>query len=269
MPYSTELPGNDTSVDGKLDLSRGEVFTTVRREREHLPLPSRSGAAGIWSGRVNDSAGRESGAFLEMAVCVGDLIANDSVRSAWDDSSAVELMTIGALVGHLFLIVRRVAKRAEGLAVAPIVGLEKGGTPASAWVWLRVENQEDLDGPAHRQVRRDAQHVAEWGWEALSTEYRARTARLAAVLRDGPSPTGEVPGLSLSFHEYLATRVVELAVHADDLAYSVGLVTPLSAIAADVAIESMVRAARTLHGDLAVLRSLTRRERAPDNISVF
>jgi hypothetical protein len=66
----------------------------------------------------------------------------------------------------------------------------------------------------------------------------------------------------MDFQSYLVTRVVELLVHGDDLATSVGIssVAPPAA-AATLAIELLVDAARSIHGDLAVLRSLTRSER--------
>ena len=68
---------------------------------------------------------------------------------------------------------------------------------------------------------------------------------------------------------YLATRVVELLVHADDLATSIGIDTPSAPVALDIAIPMMCEASRLVHGDWAVLRTLTRRERAPETISVF
>jgi hypothetical protein len=66
----------------------------------------------------------------------------------------------------------------------------------------------------------------------------------------------------MTLDEYLRTRVVELVVHADDLAASVGVepVPPQPATTA-VAIDVLVGVARIRHGDMAVLRALARRER--------
>jgi hypothetical protein len=62
--------------------------------------------------------------------------------------------------------------------------------------------------------------------------------------------------------EYLRTRLVEFAVHVDDLAVSVGVPTPdLGSAADDEAIDVLVGIARIRHGDVAVLRALARRER--------
>jgi hypothetical protein len=76
-------------------------------------------------------------------------------------------------------------------------------------------------------------------------------------------------GWILSTECYVATRVVELVVHADDLACSVGLEATPPQAALDVSVSTMVEAARSVHGDLAVLRALTRRERTVGDLSVF
>jgi len=62
--------------------------------------------------------------------------------------------------------------------------------------------------------------------------------------------------------DYLPTRVLELVVHGDDLATSVGIDAPLPESAATVTIDVMLDIARAVHGDLAVVRALSRRERA-------
>jgi hypothetical protein len=66
----------------------------------------------------------------------------------------------------------------------------------------------------------------------------------------------------MTLDEYLRTRVVELVVHADDLATSLGVeLAPPRPATCSVAIDVLVGVARIRHGDLAVLRALTRRER--------
>ncbi|MDA8044377.1 MAG: hypothetical protein M0Z30_03930 [Actinomycetota bacterium] len=210
-------------------------------------------------------------AFIEAAKQVSHLIASDQVAAAWRQPSAVDLMTVGALAGHLLLIVRRVGKRAEVAAAVGSVGFEPGNSAGAGlgWTWLRVENPTDLDQPTHRQVRHEADIVARWGWAAVRDSYSERVKQVEALLHRSSLRSTEVAGTSLTFSAYLATRVVELLVHADDLACSVGLESPAPAAGMDVAIQTMVDAARSIHGDLPVLRHLTRRERAAASISVF
>ena len=68
--------------------------------------------------------------------------------------------------------------------------------------------------------------------------------------------------ITISLDEYLKTRLVELLVHVDDLAVSVGLPDPeFPQEAREAVIDVLLGAARRRHGDLAVIRAFTRRER--------
>lgn len=53
--------------------------------------------------------------------------------------------------------------------------------------------------------------------------YHARVRHVAGLLEGGFPPDLNVSGHCLPFSSYLATRVVELIVHTDDLVCSVGL----------------------------------------------
>ncbi|MBC7762607.1 MAG: hypothetical protein H7201_12605 [Candidatus Saccharibacteria bacterium] len=69
------------------------------------------------------------------------------------------------------------------------------------------------------------------------------------------------PGEEIYLDEYLRTRLVELAIHIEDLALSINVTAtvPMAAVAA--AVDVLVAVARERHGDIAVLRALSRRER--------
>ena len=75
----------------------------------------------------------------------------------------------------------------------------------------------------------------------------------------------------MGFADYLRSRLVEVLVHTDDLATSVGIdAGPPPPSAVDVALAFLLEAARRDHGDLAVLRAFTRCERvAPWIPSVY
>jgi Mycothiol maleylpyruvate isomerase N-terminal domain len=210
-------------------------------------------------------------AFLEAAAYAGGLVSSDTVGRRWRAPSALELMTVGAVVGHLFLVVRRVGQRVEGIPLGPPDPVQRQSPPSliGGWAWLRVDKTEDLGEPDHRQVRRDAERVAGWGWETVRDAYQARIEKVSRLLSGECPAEVQISGRTLPFPAYLATRVVELVVHTDDLASSVDLEARPPQAAIEIAIQTMVEAARSVHGDLALLRALTRRERAPDTISVF
>jgi hypothetical protein len=205
-------------------------------------------------------------AFLEASLHAGAVLASEPVRLAWADPSAVEMMTVGDICGHVFLIVRRVGKRLESAEKVDRPALT---AEAAEWTWLRVQTVADLELPEHSQVRMDGAHVAAWGWEEVHRAYDARVHYVGDLLRRGLPAAIDVSGRSLSFSSYLATRVVELIVHADDLACSVGHTGAPPSRALALALDVLVEGSRSVHGDMAVLRALSRPERAPGGISVF
>jgi hypothetical protein len=70
--------------------------------------------------------------------------------------------------------------------------------------------------------------------------------------------------------DLLVTRMMELAVHADDLAVSVGIETPaLPPTSVETVVDLLSRLALRRHGPTAVLRALSRAERAPATITAF
>lgn len=70
--------------------------------------------------------------------------------------------------------------------------------------------------------------------------------------------------------DFLLTRVMELVVHADDLAVSLDLPTPpMPEAATDATIALLARIASWRHGPLPVVRALSRRERAPASIAAL
>jgi hypothetical protein len=75
---------------------------------------------------------------------------------------------------------------------------------------------------------------------------------------------------ALSFDDYLVTRVMEIVVHSDDLAVSVGVEPPvLPEVVLGPVLALLVGVSLQRHGQASVVRALTRRERAPDTIAAF
>ena len=71
-------------------------------------------------------------------------------------------------------------------------------------------------------------------------------------------------------HRYNAIRMMEIAVHADDLAVSVGLATPaLPDAVLDPVFALLTRLSIRRHGTVALLRALSRAERAPASVTAF
>ena len=198
-------------------------------------------------------------AFLDAAATAVDLLERRELAEHWGDDSVLRQFPVAALAGHLF----------RGMATVGhyLDGPEPSGPGISAASYFdAVVRSADISDPGNEAVRARGGEAAAGGPAVLAGEARAALERLSSRLaRQGPDRRVRVvAGLVMTLDEYLRTRVVELVVHADDLAASVGvaLVPPRPGTTA-IAIEVLVGVARIRHGDMAVLRALARRERDP------
>ncbi|AEE46256.1 maleylpyruvate isomerase N-terminal domain-containing protein [Cellulomonas fimi] len=196
---------------------------------------------------------------------LADLVERPEVAAAWDAESSCAGMSVGALAWHLVNQPRRLVEVLSGPAadVAPITVDEHYAR--AAWI------QQDLDGPANTGVRDRSEQEAAAGATAAAAAARDVLTRLDDVL--GAAPDAVVlpwTGAALSADDFVVTRLLEIVVHSDDLASSVGLTTPQFA---PEALSPVVRLLTDLalrrHGQDAVVRTLSRPQRAPESIAAF
>ena len=77
-------------------------------------------------------------------------------------------------------------------------------------------------------------------------------------------------GFAISLDDFITSRILELVVHCDDLAYSVDIPTPVfPAAAVETVVDLLTRIAVRRHGAVDVLRALSRAERAPASIAAL
>jgi hypothetical protein len=204
-------------------------------------------------------------AFLEAAGQAVDLIADDRVADGWDRPSALEGMTVGAVAVHLSAAVSRIE-----------VFLDAGeppGTRALPPDRLFVPVSRDLDDPVHQGVRAGSTERAAVGHAALLEQVRGEldVLRHRLPLEPPDRRIRAIFDLDMHLDGYLVSRLVELVVHTDDLAVSVGAEPPaMSDDLARLVVECLVGVARRRHGDLEVVRAFARPHRAPaDVLRVF
>ncbi|GEL94224.1 maleylpyruvate isomerase N-terminal domain-containing protein [Cellulomonas composti] len=196
---------------------------------------------------------------------VVDLVARPEVAAAWDEPSACEGMSVGALTWHLVNQPQRAVEVIEGHpGTGPVVSVDQHYAHA-AWI------QQDLDGPANVGVRERGETQALAGPAAAVAAVREASARLGPVLAAAPaSVTAPWQSLTLSTDDFLVTRLMEMVVHSDDLAASVGLQTPtFPAAVIGPVVTLLTDLALRRHGQTAVVRTLSRPQRAPESISAF
>jgi len=200
-------------------------------------------------------------AFLDAATTAARLLERPELAGHWAQGSVLREFSVAGLAGHLFRGMSTVERYLDEPEPEP----SEAGISAASY-FDTVIRSADISDPANQAIRARGEEAAAGGPAALASDARATLDRLTSRLAgEGPGRRVRVAGgLVMTLDEYLRTRVVELAVHADDLAASVGveLVPPQPATTA-VAIDVLVGVARIRHGDMAVLRALARRERGP------
>jgi uncharacterized protein (TIGR03083 family) len=196
-------------------------------------------------------------AFLDAAATAVRLLERHELARYWAGASVLPEFTVAGLAGHLFRGMSTVERYLDEPEPS------EAGISAASY-FDTVIRSADIRDPANQAIRARGEEAAAGGPAALASDARATLARLTSRLAgEGPGRRVRVAGgLVLTLDEYLRTRVVELVVHAGDLAASLGVepVPPQPATTA-VAIDVLVGVARIRHGDMAVLWALARRER--------
>ena len=122
-----------------------------------------------------------------------------------------------------------------------------------------------------QNVRDD--EAAEAGPDAVLATAAGHTDGLAELLTTPRDPdTVFIPwqGWALATDDFLTTRMMEMLVHADDLAASVGVDTPEFPEGAVVPVVGLLAAvAADRHGAPAVVRALSRPQRSQGPVSAF
>jgi hypothetical protein len=196
-------------------------------------------------------------AFLDTSAAGRAVAADEAVGAKWDEPSALERWSVSGLTGHLM----RATWAVEGYLVAD----EPDGPPSDPpTYYATVLDDDDLDSELHRSIRQRGDERAADGHAALLAEWDEILERLGIRLETERSGrlVEVFKGFVLTLDDYLITRMVEMTVHIDDLCVSVGIETPeLPRLATQLSIRTLVDVGRHKHGDVNVLRALTRRER--------
>ncbi|MCX5287990.1 MULTISPECIES: maleylpyruvate isomerase N-terminal domain-containing protein [unclassified Streptomyces] len=215
----------------------------------------------------NWRGGRIREAFLDASGIVAELIADPAVAAAWEKPSALRDFSVGGLAGHTAHQELALPELlAEPVPVQPVVSLREYYLERVTWL------DAGVDGAVNIRIRKGGEATGAEGHEALLVRVRDTVGRLRPDLTAAPAQRPiRMPSWgdwSLELDDFLLTRLMELVVHADDLAFSVGLPTPRfpDHVTAPV-VELLARLAVRRHGVVDVVRGLARAERAPTSIA--
>jgi len=206
-------------------------------------------------------------AYLAAARAATELVAHPAVTAAWQQPSALARMSVGAVACHLTGQLAFVARVLEDPpATQPEIPLLDYYSRVG---WLG----QGLDHPFHLRVQRGEEKAAADGPARMIEQARQWLAEVEAGLPGTPARPVHLPrwgDWSIALDDFVTNRLMELIVHCDDLAVSVGLPTPeFPPEATDTVAVLLTRLAVQRYGPLPVLRALSRSERAPENIAAI
>jgi hypothetical protein len=206
--------------------------------------------------------------YLACARVAVEFLGTPALDRAWARPSALAGYTCGALAGHLLRSLLTVDQYLDTATPGPC------DTALDAATYFRraLGDEHPVTSALHESVRTRSAELAGADAGELRTRATDLLARLHERLPDAPEGicVTVFGGLSMAFDDYLDTRFVELLVHLDDLAASLGLDMPaVPDRAAQRAVAVLADLAGRRHGLPAVLRTLARTERAPSDISAF
>lgn len=202
--------------------------------------------------------------YLVAAASALDLVADPRVGDAWEEPSALVGFNVGGLASHLASQVISVADTLDNPVTGPTVDL-RGHYDRSRWLG------QPLNSEVNVAIRDGGHHHAAIGAATVVDRSRVALDRLRVRLPPlAPGLAVQAPWLewSLRLDDFLTVRQLEIVVHSDDLAVSVGrsapdlppeVTTPVLALLTQLAVRR--------HGVTALVRALSRAERAPATIS--
>ncbi|WP_371650185.1 MULTISPECIES: maleylpyruvate isomerase N-terminal domain-containing protein [unclassified Streptomyces] len=205
--------------------------------------------------------------FLALAGSVPDLLRDPAVAAAWPGPSALAEFSVGGLAGHLAYQVLSIPPAlAAPVPPEPTVPL-LGHYERVEWIGAGLDDEINV------RIRQGGESTAADGPEALADRVDAAVTELADTLASAENRPVRIPlwgPWSLLLDDFLTTRMMEIAVHGDDLAVSAGIAPPrLAPSAVETVVDLLSRLAVRRHGQAAVLRALSRAERAPRTIAAF
>jgi Mycothiol maleylpyruvate isomerase N-terminal domain len=214
---------------------------------------------------VQNPVNRLDAVFPMAAAVALDLIQQGEVRDQWVMPSVLPKMSIGALACHLG---RQVVRAAEVLPTATdVLPLESADAHYHRAAWVMSTSPDDPPNDRSTDDAEAALGAAALAGQSARAMETVRRLLAAGAVRDVVLIPWQ--GWALRRDDFLLTRMLEIVVHADDLALSAGVRTPEfpAEVFAPVR-DLLVRLAVKRHGQSAVISALARSERT-QTISAF
>lgn len=200
--------------------------------------------------------------YLATVDSARPLLDHPRLADRWDEPSALERMTLGAVAAHLARAVTLVPRYLDAEGRPPY-----RDAPAY-FLSFSEQIDTDLDSEIAAAVRSRADAEAEAGLDGVRASWDDARRTLDSVLTPEMEQRGiAVLGSSMRVTDYLVTRMLELVIHSDDLATSLGVEPPeFDEEATSAVISCLLEIARRRSSSLALIRAMARIERADPEV---
>jgi hypothetical protein len=205
--------------------------------------------------------------FLTTARIALDLMRHDQVAKNWDQPSALPEFGVRGLVGHIgYQALPLPSMISSPVGDEPVVSLMEHYARAN---WTEL----DVDSEFHSRIRAGGEKLVTEGHEAFCAQVEQTLEDLGKTLPAAENRPVRMPHWgpwAVPLDEYLISRLMEFVVHTDDLAVSVGVDTPeFPRHVNETVIDLLTRMSLNRHKAVDVVRALSRKERAPQDITAF
>lgn len=205
--------------------------------------------------------------FLTTARIALDLLRHEQVARNWDQPSALPEFGVSGLAGHVAY---------QALPLPDMIAAPLGDEPVVTLMehYERAEWTDlDVDSEFHARIRAGGETLAAQGQADLCDRFAQALGELEKSLPGMENRGVRMPHWgpwAVSLDEYLVSRLMEFVVHADDLAVSVGVQTPeFPRHVNETVIDLLTRMALNKRRAIDLVRALSRKERAPQDITAF
>ncbi|GAA2744668.1 hypothetical protein GCM10009868_23200 [Terrabacter aerolatus] len=205
-------------------------------------------------------------AFLAATDHVISILSRDDVAAAWHEPSVLPEWSVGGLAAHLASQPPTAARLLAAEPAAEAITLDEHYA-RSRWVAAPVDDDVNVS------IRASSDEQAALGpAEVLVQVLGAREALPALLEAQSADRAVLIPwtGWALRRDDFLTGRMMEVVVHGEDVAASIGFTAPtLPDEVLTPVVTLLARLAAGRHGQGALVSALSRSERAPRTISAF
>ena len=210
------------------------------------------------TGTVRDTAAaiRPVVMLVDSSHRVLPLLRSSVLAERWAKPSALEHWSNAGLAGHL-------ARSSFNLERALGVSGDDRDHALDAVGYYAATAPDAPESPIGRRIRELGDAEAADGPQTLADRFAASTARLQeCALQIDPATTVVMFNRVPSLDDCATACLLELVIHTDDLAVSLGVEPPeFDGQAVDLVAATLTRISRKRHGDTAVIHALARTER--------